>query len=101
MDPEVQGLQHAATWWDCIFALAPKRPSNAQSAILKSCYDRVGIGTRGFDRQTTKRGCYELDEAEFDKFADEYRAIHAHNIRLSGEAPEFFAEYKVRDLARR
>lgn len=37
--------------------------------------------------------------AEFDKFADEYRALHAANIRLSGEAPEFFAAYKVRDVA--
>jgi ubiquinone/menaquinone biosynthesis C-methylase UbiE len=39
-------------------------------------------------------------EAEFDKFADEYRAIHAGNIRLSGESPDYFAEYKVRDVAR-
>jgi len=40
-----------------------------------------------------------MDEVEFDKFADEYRAMHAANIRLSGEDPEYFAEYKVRDLA--
>jgi SAM-dependent methyltransferase len=40
-----------------------------------------------------------MEEAEFDKFADEYRALHAANIRLSGEAPEYFAEYKVVDLA--
>jgi SAM-dependent methyltransferase len=39
-----------------------------------------------------------MDEAEFDKFADEYRALHAANIRLSGEAPEYFAEYKVTDV---
>lgn len=38
-------------------------------------------------------------EAEFDKFADEYRATHARNIALSGEPPEFFAEYKAQDLA--
>jgi len=38
-------------------------------------------------------------EAEFDKFAREYRALHAGNIRASGEAPEFFAEYKVRDVS--
>ena len=41
-----------------------------------------------------------MDKAEFDKFADEYRALHARNIRISGEGPEFFAEYKVRDVAR-
>ena len=40
-----------------------------------------------------------MDEAEFDKFADEYRAMHAENIRLSGEDPEYFAEYKVADIA--
>jgi SAM-dependent methyltransferase len=40
-----------------------------------------------------------MDEAEFDRFADEYRTLHAANIRASGETPEFFAEYKVRDVA--
>ncbi|HZF32049.1 MAG TPA: class I SAM-dependent methyltransferase [Gammaproteobacteria bacterium] len=40
-----------------------------------------------------------MDEAEFDKFAAEYRAMHAANIKLSGEDPEYFAEYKVVDLA--
>ena len=40
-----------------------------------------------------------MDEVEFDKFADEYRAMHAANIRLSGEDPEYFAEYKVIDIA--
>ncbi len=37
-----------------------------------------------------------MDESEVDAFADEYRAMHAANIKLSGEAPEFFAEYKIR-----
>lgn len=41
-----------------------------------------------------------MDKAEFDRFADEYRALHASNISLSGEAPDYFAEYKIRDLAR-
>lgn len=40
-----------------------------------------------------------MDEAEFDRFADEYGAMHAANIRLSGESPDFFAEYKVADVA--
>jgi ubiquinone/menaquinone biosynthesis C-methylase UbiE len=40
-----------------------------------------------------------MDEAEFDKFADEYRSLHAASIRLSGEDPEYFAEYKVADIA--
>jgi SAM-dependent methyltransferase len=40
-----------------------------------------------------------MDEAEFDKFADEYRNLHAASITLSGEDPEYFAEYKVADIA--
>lgn len=39
-----------------------------------------------------------MQETEFDKFADEYRQLHEQNIAASGEGPEFFAEYKVRDL---
>jgi SAM-dependent methyltransferase len=38
--------------------------------------------------------------AEFDKFAEEYLAIHALNVRISGEDPEYFARYKI-DEARR
>lgn len=40
-----------------------------------------------------------MKQAEFDKFAEEYRSMHAANIRLSGESPDFFAEYKIRDTA--
>ena len=40
-----------------------------------------------------------MDSAEFDRFADEYEHLHAANIRSSGEAPAFFAEYKVNDVA--
>jgi SAM-dependent methyltransferase len=41
-----------------------------------------------------------MNEAEFDSFAEEYRRLHRENIKASGEAPEFFAEYKVADIAR-
>ncbi|RIK99089.1 MAG: class I SAM-dependent methyltransferase [Burkholderiales bacterium] len=37
---------------------------------------------------------------EFDRFADEYEALHAGNIGASGEAPSYFAEYKAIDLRR-
>ena len=40
-----------------------------------------------------------MDEAEFDKFADEYHSLHAANIAISGEQPDYFAEYKIADLA--
>lgn len=39
-----------------------------------------------------------MHKAEFDKFADEYYVLHQKNIRHSGESPEFFAEYKIRDI---
>jgi ubiquinone/menaquinone biosynthesis C-methylase UbiE len=41
-----------------------------------------------------------MDEAEFDKFADEYDAMRTAVIAVASEDPEFFAEYKVRDIAR-
>lgn len=40
-----------------------------------------------------------MNRSEFDKFAQEYSQIHASNIAVSGEGPEYFAEYKIRDLA--
>jgi SAM-dependent methyltransferase len=40
-----------------------------------------------------------MDEAEFDRFADEYHHQHAANIRASGEEPEFFAKYKIDDVS--
>ena len=40
-----------------------------------------------------------MQESEFDKFAEEYHALHSANIRVSGESPEYFAEYKIRDVA--
>lgn len=39
-----------------------------------------------------------MQETEFDRFADEYRAMHALNVAVSGEGPDFFTEYKIRDL---
>lgn len=41
-----------------------------------------------------------MNENEFDRFADEYRTTLAANISASGETPEFFAEYKITDVAR-
>lgn len=38
-------------------------------------------------------------QAEFDLLADEYEAQHKVNIAISGEGPEYFAEYKIADLA--
>lgn len=36
---------------------------------------------------------------EFDRFARNYRELHSDNIGASGEAPEYFAAYKMRDFA--
>jgi SAM-dependent methyltransferase len=41
-----------------------------------------------------------MNEAEFDKFADEYYAALVAGIALSGETPEYFSEYKIADIAR-
>ena len=40
-----------------------------------------------------------MNEAEFDKFADEYYTSHAAGIAISGEGPEYFSEYKLKDIA--
>lgn len=37
---------------------------------------------------------------EFDEFATTYADMHAQSIRLSGETPDYFAEYKIRELHR-
>ncbi|HQT46622.1 MAG TPA: class I SAM-dependent methyltransferase [Acidocella sp.] len=37
--------------------------------------------------------------AEFDLLADEYHAQHKANVAITGEGPEYFAEYKIADLA--
>ena len=41
-----------------------------------------------------------MDVKEFDKFAEEYLKLHSQNIRITGEDPEYFAEYMIRDLKR-
>jgi SAM-dependent methyltransferase len=41
-----------------------------------------------------------LDTAEFDRFADEYLLTHARNVRISGEAPEYFARSKIEVIGR-
>lgn len=42
----------------------------------------------------------ERAEHEFDRFADDYDAMHRTNITASGEAPAYFARYKRDVLAR-
>lgn len=41
-----------------------------------------------------------MDKAEFDKFANTYHEMHRTGIRISGEEPEYFSEYKIADIAR-
>jgi ubiquinone/menaquinone biosynthesis C-methylase UbiE len=40
-----------------------------------------------------------MDVQEFDKFADEYSVLHARAVAASGYGSDFFAEYKIRDMA--
>jgi 2-polyprenyl-3-methyl-5-hydroxy-6-metoxy-1,4-benzoquinol methylase len=39
-------------------------------------------------------------KAEFDQYAHEYDALHAKHLGLSGESPQYFAQYKARFLSR-
>jgi hypothetical protein len=39
-----------------------------------------------------------MDRREFDKFADEYSVLHSQNIAVTGELPDYFVEYKARDI---
>ena len=39
-----------------------------------------------------------MDKAEFDRFADAYDDQHRENVAVTGESPEYFAEYKIRQL---
>jgi|GEM_PF-226157 len=41
-----------------------------------------------------------MNETEFDQFADEYEASLSEVVRLSGEAPDYFAAQKVAEAAR-
>lgn len=41
-----------------------------------------------------------MNVAEFDAFADEYEAQHRANIAITGEAPDYFARYKIAELRR-
>ena len=39
-----------------------------------------------------------MDQVEFDRFADEYHDQHRQNVAVTGEGPEYFAEYKIKKL---
>lgn len=41
-----------------------------------------------------------MNRSEFDKFADEYEATLRDSIGQFGERPDYFADYKVRDIAK-
>ena len=39
-----------------------------------------------------------MNETGFDKFAGEYGILHAQNVNMTGESPDYFVEYKIRDI---
>jgi SAM-dependent methyltransferase len=41
-----------------------------------------------------------VDTAEFDRFADEYLSMHAKNLQITGESPDYFARYKIDQVRR-
>lgn len=40
-----------------------------------------------------------MSQPEFDRFASTYSQVHKQNIAITGEEPEYFAIYKMRDFA--
>lgn len=40
-----------------------------------------------------------MERSEFDAFAEEYERLHSQNVRMSGEAPTYFAQQKVQMAA--
>lgn len=40
----------------------------------------------------------KLEISEFDQYAESYYTQHAQNINLSGETPDYFSAYKIRDV---
>jgi SAM-dependent methyltransferase len=40
-----------------------------------------------------------MAKVEFDGYADTYYEDHKKNVEITGEIPEYFAEYKIADLA--
>lgn len=54
-----------------------------------------------FDAKTVLKARIRKQEAmsgEFDEYVDDYVDQHSKSIRLSGESPDFFAEYKIKEL---
>ncbi len=41
-----------------------------------------------------------MKSPEFDRYADSYRRLHAENIRITGESPDYFARYKALHASR-
>jgi ubiquinone/menaquinone biosynthesis C-methylase UbiE len=41
-----------------------------------------------------------MSQTEFDHFARSYEDLHAKGLATSGEGPDYFAEYKVRDVVK-
>jgi SAM-dependent methyltransferase len=41
-----------------------------------------------------------MSQPEFDRYAESYQRLHAENIRISGEAPDYFARYKAEHVGR-
>jgi hypothetical protein len=60
--------------------------------IVKFGLNCVGLRLKGSGKLTL---CKNMKKTEFDQFADEYELLHARNIRISGQQPKFFAQYKV------
>jgi SAM-dependent methyltransferase len=41
-----------------------------------------------------------MNKTEFDKYAENYASLHQQNIKITGESPGYFYEYKIIDTAK-
>ena len=55
---------------------------------------------RLFSRPMQESSRAASDRAKFDAYADDYVAVHQASISVTGEQPEYFAEYKLRCIER-
>jgi len=60
------------------------------------CRDREAAEDRRLKRRP---GSSALSHAEFDAVAGEYATLHRRNIAASGDAPDYFARYKIAEIA--
>jgi SAM-dependent methyltransferase len=74
-----------------------RRPG-ARTCVVTGSSRGLPIGHHEFERQLTRYLDNLMDQVEFDRFAHKYNEQHRDNVAVTGEGPEYFAEYKIKKL---